>query len=309
MNEDLYQILGVSRDATQEEIRKAYRKRAKELHPDLHPGDKDAERRFQELSAAYSILGDPEKRARYDRGEIDATGAERPQYRFYRQYADADQAGRYTSAAGFGDFEDISDLFSELFGLRRAAGTRAGFRIRGQDRRYHLEIDFLDAVNGAQRRLTLPDGTTLDVTIPAGVQDGTILRLQGKGSPGLDGGPPGDALIEISVRPHPVFRRKGNDIEIDLPLTLYEAVLGAKVEVPTISGRVSLTVPKGSTTGKVLRLRGKGVKPARGPTGDQHVIIKVVLPETIDPELEAFMKQWAEKHSYDPRKELRRAAS
>jgi DnaJ-class molecular chaperone len=125
----------------------------------------------------------------------------------------------------------------------------------------------------------------------------------------LDGGPPGDALIEISVRPHPVFRRKGNDIEIDLPLTLYEAVLGAKVEVPTISGRVSLTVPKGSTTGKVLRLRGKGVKPARGTAGDQHVIIKVVLPETIDPELEAFMKQWAEKHSYDPRKELRRAAS
>lgn len=303
MSEDPYDVLGVARDASQEEIRKAYRKRAKELHPDLHPGDKEAESRFKKVSAAYHLLNDPEQRARYDRGEIDASGAERPQEHFYRHYADVDQSGRYGTSAGMDGFEDISDLFSDLFS-RRGQGCRA----RGQDRHYQMEVDFLDSVRGARRRITLPEGGALDLNIPAGVQDGGTLRLKGKGAPGIGGGPPGDALVEISVRPHPFFRRDGNDIEIDLPITIYEAVLGGKVEVPTVSGRVSMTVPKGSSTGDVLRLRGKGVKPARGRAGDQRVALKVVLPDRIDPELEEFMTRWREAHAYDPRAVLRRAS-
>lgn len=304
MSDDPYKVLGVKRDASQDDIRKAYRELAKKLHPDLHPGDKDAEGRFKSVSAAYHLLNDPEKRARYDRGEIDASGTERPDHQFYRHYADAGQAGRYTSTEGMGGFEDISDIFADLFGQRGGSGAR--FRARGQDSHYHLEVDFLDAINGARRRITFPDGNALDLKIPPGTRDGGTLRLKGKGTPGIGGGPSGDALIEISVRPHRLFRRDGNDIEIDLPLTLYEAVLGAKVEVPTVSGRVVLTVPRGSTTGDVLRLKGKGVKPERGRAGDQRVVLNVAMPETVDPELENFMKSWGRKHAYDPRSELRR---
>lgn len=301
MTDDPYKVLGVPRTATQNEIRKAYRKRAKELHPDLHPGDQQVETQFKELSAAYHLLNDPEQRARFDRGEVDASGAERPDQRFYRHYADADQAGRYTSAAGSREFEDMSDIFSDLFGQGRGR-----FRARGQDLHYQLEVEFLDAVNGARRRITLPDGKTLDLAVPAGTRDGSTLRLKGKGATGIGGGEGGDALIAISVRPHPTFSRKGNDIDVELPVTLYEAVLGAKVEVPTVSGRVAMTVPKGSSSGDVLRLRGKGVKPENGRPGDQHVRLKVVLPEKIDPELERFMDSWRRTHAYDPREALGR---
>jgi len=304
VSDDPYQVLGVSRTATQDEIRKAYRKRAKQLHPDLHPGDKEVEAQFKALSAAYQLLNNPEQRARFDRGEIDASGAERPQQHFYRHYADADEARRYTSSAGASEFEDLSDIFSDLFGRGRGGG---GFQARGQDLHYQLEVEFLDAVNGARRRITFPDGNTLDLTIPAGTRDGSTLRLKGKGAPGAGGGARGDALIQVSVRSHPVFRREGNDIEIDLPITLYEAVLGAKIEVPTISGRVAMSVPKGSSTGKVLRLRGKGVKPQHGPAGDQRIVLNVVLPEKIDPDLERFMEGWRRAHAYDPRETLRRA--
>lgn len=304
MNDDPYNTLGVSRDASQDDIRKAYRKRAKELHPDLHPGDKEAESRFKAVSAAYNLLRNPEQRARFDRGEIDASGTERPEQRYYRHYADADQAGRYTSSAGMGGFDDISDIFSDLF--TRRGGTGADFQAQGQDSHYHLEVDLLDAVNGARRRITFPDGKAIDLNIPAGTRDGSVLRLKGKGARGIGGGDPGDALIEISVRPHRFFRRDGKDIEIDLPLTLYEAALGAKVEVPTVSGRVVMTVPRGSTTGDVLRLKGKGVKPARGRAGDQRVVLKVAMPEEVDSELETFLKGWGKKHAYDPRSDLRR---
>lgn len=310
VSDDPYKVLGVAKDASQEEIAKAYRKLAKELHPDLRPGDKDAEVRFKEVSSAYNLLKDPDQRARYDRGEIDASGAERPEFGFYRQYADTDQGGRYTSAAGFGDFEDLSDLFSDLF-AGQGAGPRAGrqgFRAKGPDMRYHLEVDFLDAANGARQRITLPGGDALDLSIPAGTSSGTTLRLKGKGGPGHGGGPAGDALVEISVKPHPVFRREGKDIVMDLPIRLDEAVLGGKVEVPTISGRVSMSVPKGANTGDVLRLKGKGIRTPKGAAGDQRVVLQVILPDKIDPDLEAFMTRWPARHDYDPRSRLRRVS-
>ena len=303
--DDPYQILGVAKDASQDAIRKAYRKLAKELHPDLNPGNKEAEARFKEVSAANNLLSDPEQRARYDRGEIDASGVERLQQNYYRQYAETDPTGRYTSTAGMGDFEDVSDLFADLFGGRGDA--RGTIRAKGRDLRYQLHVDFLDAVNGAAKRISMPDGTALDLTIPPGIRDGGVLRLKGKGYPGFGGGPAGDALVEIAVRPHPQFSLDGSDIVVELPITIDEAVLGGKVEVPTISGRVAMTVPKGSSTGHTLRLKGKGVKSKSG-VGDQRVILQVVLPDKIDPELETFMTKWREQNHYDPRAKLRSAS-
>ena len=307
MAEDLYAALGVARTATAEEIRKAYRKIAKSSHPDLNPGDKAAEARFKAAQAAYDILGDAEKRARYDRGEIDASGQERAQQQSWRRYADAGEGGRYHSDAGYADFADLSDVFSDLFGRRAGGGAGGGerVRVRGQDRRYHLEVDFLDAVRGATQRITLPDGGTLDVAIPAGVEDGTVLRLRGKGAPGVGGGPAGDALVELAVRPHARFRREGDDIVLELPVTIDEAALGAKIDVPTVGGPVRMTVPKGSNSGDVLRLRGKGVA-RQGRAGDQRVVLKVVMPDRVDPELASFLERWREGHRYDPREALRR---
>jgi DnaJ-class molecular chaperone len=320
MSDDPYKILGVKKDASQDDIRKAYRKLAKELHPDLKPGDKKAEERFKKVAAAYGIVGDAEKRARFDKGEIDATGAERPEQRFYREYAEAPGGRRYRSRAGFEDLADVSDLFSDLFrgggpggpggGPGGGAGGREGATMwaRGRDVLYRLEVDFVDAANGAKRRIAMPDGVTLDVTVPAGTQSGAILRLKGKGGPGLGGGPAGNALVEIAVRPHTVFRRDGDDIVVELPITLDEAVLGAKVAVPTLTGRVTVTVPKGSSGGDVLRLKGKGVQPAKGPAGNQRVVLKIVLPETVDAELATFMDDWRKKHPYDPRTKFGRAS-
>ncbi len=316
MSDDPYTLLGVSKTASDSEIRSAYRKLAKELHPDLNPGDKTAEERFKKISAAYSILGDKEQRARFDRGEIDASGAERPpEQPFYRHYADQGGA-RYHSSAGYEDFGDISDLFEEILRERGASGGGGGaggrggggqgIRMRGQTLHYHLEVDFLDAVNGAKQRITMTDGKAIDLTIPAGTEDGATLRLKGKGGPGIGGGPDGDALIEISVRPHPIFAREGDDILLELPITLYEAVLGGKVEVPTIAGRVKMTIPKDRSSGTTLRLKGKGVKAAGRQAGDQRITLKVVVPDEVDPELEEMMTRWRESHPYDPRAEMGR---
>ncbi len=310
MADDPYSILGVAKTASAEDITKAYRKLAKKLHPDLNPGDKAAEEKFKTITGAYDIVGDEEKRGRYDRGEIDASGQEKPQQRYYREYAGGEDGARYRSAAGFEDIGGFSDLFGDLFGRGGGAGGRGGarFSMRGQDAQYRLDVDFLDAVNGTKTRITLPDGATLDVTIPAGVSDGQVLRLKGKGHPGMGEGESGDALVEVAVRPHAVFKREGDDIVVEVPITFDEAVLGGKVEVPTIGGRVFATVPPGSNTGQTLRLKGRGIKSRSGAAGDQLVRLNVIMPDRIDDELKSFAEKWRASHAYDPRRKLREQA-
>ena len=296
MTEDLYKVLGISRTATDDEIRAAYRKMAKELHPDLNPGDAVAEEKFKKVSAAFRILGDAELRKKYDRGEIDAGGQERPDAQFYREFA----GGRYGSSDRFEENSSFRDIFGDLFGQ----DGNAGFRSRGEDIRYSLDVEFLEAAQGAKKRIKLPDGGTLDMNVPSGVTDGQVLRLKGKGEAGL-GGTKGDALIEISIKPHDFFERDGNNLSLELPITIYEAVLGAKVEVPTLSGRVTLTIPKGSSSGKLLRLRGKGITNSRtNKTGDLLIRLRIILPEEVDTSLSEMMDNWQDNHKYNPRKNL-----
>lgn len=294
---DPYDILGVPRTANADDIRKAYRRLAKTLHPDLNPGDKDAEARFKEASGAYDLLSDAEKRRRFDAGEIDASGAERARQHFYRDFAGAGEPDeRYYSTSGFADFGDADDILSELFGR---SGKR---RMRGGDLHFRLRVDFLSAVNGASERVTLPDGRVIEVAIPPGAGDGQTLRLKGQGEPAPAGGEAGDALVELTIAPHPIFARRGDDILVELPITLSEAVLGAKVRTPTPSGAVMLSVPKNSNSGAILRLKGKGVRRREGGAGDQLVTLKISLPPQPDAALEDFAATWGAK-DYDPRKD------
>ena len=298
-----YDILGVTPGASENDIRKAFRKLAKKLHPDLNPGDKQAENRFKEVNSAYDLLSDPAKRARFDRGEIDAEGRET----FSHAYAGAHGGfgggfnsggfggGPFRTGAGRGDFnfsfsgEPPEDLFEHLFGQQFGGRGKA----RGQDVRAKLNVDFTEAALGAVKRVAV-GGRTLDVTIPAGLSDGQVLRLRGQGETGPGGA--GDVLVEVAVQPHHLFTRKGNDIHLEVPVTLAEAVLGARITVPTLTGRVSVAVPAGANTGTVLRLKGKGVK-----GGDQYVTLRLVLPERIDDELAGFVRDWSARHPYDPR--------
>lgn len=300
---DPYKTLGVAKDASADDIRKAYRNLAKKYHPDLNPGSKTAEDMFKTISGANDLLSDPEKRARFDRGEIDATGEPKPERASYRSYADQGFGGRY-SASGGGD-PGMGDIFADLFAQAHERGSRP---MRGRDASYSLAVEFVDAINGAQQRLTLPDGRTLDVRVPPGMEDGQTLRLRGQGGQGSNGGPDGDALIEVHINPHPLFRRDGDNILLDLPVTLREAVLGGRITVPTVTGAVTMSVPKRSDSGSVLRLRGRGV-PARGskPAGDQLVTLKVVLSEA-DDALETFLKSWTPEHEVDPRRDLTEAS-
>lgn len=317
MSDTPYDVLGVGKTASAEEIKKAYRKIAKESHPDLHPGDAAAEARFKAAGAAFDLLKDPETRARYDRGEIDATGAERPRQQYYRDFAE--QPGNpYREGPRYEGYGDEADIFAEFL-RRHAAGQGGGrgggfggggfeqhaFRARGADAHYALEVPFLEAVNGGSMRITLPGGGDLEVKIPKGVSDGQTLRLRGKGGPGHGGGGAGDAYVTLSIAPHPVFSREGDDIVMVLPVTLDEAVLGAKIEVPTIAGPVKVSVPKGASSGQVLRLRGRGVEPAGRKAGDQRIELKIVMPKTVDEDLARFMEGWRKEHGYDPRKGLK----
>jgi DnaJ-class molecular chaperone len=305
MADDPYGTLGIARDATDKQIRSAFLKLAKTSHPDLNPGDPKAEERFKTINAAHDLLSDPERRARFDRGEIDGDGHERPPpgpppgQRSYREHAQG-PGGRHYSSGFEGDEDDLGDILSGMFGAR----GRAGARREGPDRRYTLAVGFLDAVRGATQRLVLPEGGSLDVRIPPGMQSGQILRLRGKGG---SGEPPGDALIEVDVGSHPVFRRDGRDIHLDLPVSVAEAVLGARVTVPTIDGPVTMTIPEGSDTGTRLRLRGKGV-PAVGdqPAGDAYATLRVMIGPK-DAELARFLRDRTDAPAWNPRTALESA--
>jgi DnaJ-class molecular chaperone len=302
---DLYQRLGVQRGASEAEIKKAYRSLAKQLHPDRNTDNPNAAKRFGEVTAAYDLLSDKDKRARYDRGEIDEEG--NPKMPFGSGgfgggggYGGA-RPGQGGGFEGFqGDTADLSDLFEGLFGGatggRRQSGGFGNFRQRarppqkGADIAYRLTVPFVEAATLAPQRITLADGKTIDLKLPNGLEDGTKIRLAGKGEQGPGGA--GDGLVTISIQPHPFYRREGNDIRMDLPVTLKEAVLGAKVKVPTPEGPVMLTIPKGSSSGKVLRLKGRGFTDKSGKRGDQLVSLEIELPSG-DPELQAFAESWS----------------
>jgi DnaJ-class molecular chaperone len=303
---DPYKILGVNRNASDEELKRAYRKLAKKLHPDLNPGNKKVEAQFKETTAAYDFLSDPDKRRKYDRGEIDENNQPRGfRYSSTRPGGGAQQQQRRTRGYGFGyeDDADFSeDLFGDFFGFGKGAES---IKLKGADVSYQVRVPFLEAVLGTKQRLQLADGKTLEVQLPPGTDTGQTLRLKGQGLPGRGGAPAGDAFIEVTVEPHPVFTRDGNDILVELPITLYEAVLGATLNVPTIDGKVSLKVPAGSNSGTQLRLRGKGVQAGKsGARGDQYVRLVVVLPKEVDPALKSEIEKSARSHPYKVRGKL-----
>jgi DnaJ-class molecular chaperone len=307
---DLYEVLGVARDADTDAIRKAYRKLARKHHPDLNPGDKAAEERFKEISRAWEVLENPERRRNYDEfGEISLeAGFDAEKARQARE-AFGTRFGTAGSAEGFGEefeFGDLDDLMGRYFGGRAQGRT---LRMRGADLEASLELDFLDAVRGGEQRLTLarPGGGSESITvrIPAGVDTGGRLRIPGKGAPGIGGGPPGDLSVALRVRPHRVFRREGRDLTFDLPISVAEAIRGAKVEVPTLDGRATLTIPPGTDSGTRLRLRGKGVpSPRGGPAGDLFARIQIRVPRRLDDSAKAAVDAFERAEDRDLRKEL-----
>jgi DnaJ-class molecular chaperone len=295
---DPYAALGIAKTSSADEVRKAYRTLAKELHPDVRPGDRAAEERFKRATAAFNLLSDPVLRGRFDRGEIDADGNERMGFAGggQRNYARSRAgAGAGPGGPGMGPDFDLGDIFSDLFssgGMGGGGRAGGGFaRMRGRDIRFTLEVEFLDAINGGRRRVSLAEGRTLDVNIPPGVESGQVLRLKGQGGAGVQGGPAGDALVELKIKAHPIFRREGQDVHMDLPISLTEAVEGARVQASTPTGPVQLTIPPGANTGQVLRLKGKGV----AGQGDQMVHLAVHLPDQADEELKKFLKKWPKR--------------
>ncbi len=301
---DPYKVLGVSGEASAAEIKSAYRKLAKELHPDVNPGDTIVEQRFKEVTAAYQLLSDPEKKAQFDRGEINADGSPN------RGFGGRQRAGAGGFGGGFGGFggfdaEDVEDFFGDIFNRQRQQQQRGRtVRMRGKDVNYNIQVGFEEAALGAKRRVKLYDGSMVNVDVPPGTEDGQTLRLRGKGMPGMGGAEAGDAYVEIQVSPHKYFERDGNDIFLEFPVTVTEALLGAKVTVPTIHGPVAVKIPGGSNTGTSLRLNGKGIGGRKGGPGDQYVQLKIMLPDKPDPELNDFVRQWARKGDYDVRKKL-----
>ncbi|NKB59299.1 MAG: DnaJ domain-containing protein [Alphaproteobacteria bacterium] len=278
-----YEVLGVPPSASQADIKSAYRTLAKELHPDMNPGDTIVEQRFKEVTAAYEMLSNEEKRAQFDRGEINPDGSPRMDgmFRQARQ-----------GAAG----ADFEDLVADLFGRRRRPR-----QAKGKSVTYSVHVPFLEAARGGVQRVRLHDGKTIEVNIPPATSDGDSLRLKEQGMPGVGGGPNGDAFVEVQVDPHPYFVRDGLDIRVDVPITLTEAVLGAKVNTPTVHGTVSVAVPEGSSSGRILRLKGRGLE-KDGKKGDEFVRLMIHLPEKTDSKLTEFVRSWTKQSDYDVRK-------
>ena len=312
MARDPYQELGVSRSASTDEIRKAFRKLAKQFHPDTNPGNKAAEDRFKQVSAAFDILGDAAKKKKFDAGEIDADGRET--MRGFgggaggSPFGGGFQRGGFQSRGGADGPEiDLGDLFGDILGRGARGGGGfgggqggGGFSPRGADVKARLDIDLEEAIRGGKKRVAFSDGRTIDVTIPVGAQEGQTLRLKGQGSPGRGG--QGDAMIELTIKPHAIYRREGETLVMDLPISIPDAVLGGKVQAPTPDGPVMVTVPKGANLGQSLRLKGRGLSDSRGKRGDLIARLAPMLPDTIDPELEAFAETWRKERPYKPKK-------
>ena len=331
MARDPYDVLGVSRTANAGEIKKAYRKLAKKYHPDTNADDPKAKERFSEATGAYDLLNDKEKRAQYDRGEIDADG--NPKFAGFEGFHPGGGATRegpggmrwtYTSSGpggggGFGGGPggiDPDDLLSEIFGMGGGRGGFSGFGgagagtrsrpgaqpgVKGSDVSLGVSVDLVEAAKGTTRRVRLPSGKEVDVKIPAGIEDGKQIRLRGQGNPGQMGGIDGDAIVTVKVTPHPLFKVEGQNLRHELPVSLYEAVLGGTVRVPTLEGQVELKIPANSSGGRTLRLKGKGLPKPGGGNGDLYVTLRIVLPEKPDPDLEKLMNDWREAKPYDPR--------
>ncbi|MDB5572359.1 MAG: hypothetical protein JWN93_3542 [Hyphomicrobiales bacterium] len=314
---DPYTILGVSKSASADDVKKAYRKLAKKFHPDQNADDPKAKEKFSEASAAYEILGDAEKRGKFDRGEIDAEG--KPKFTGgFEGFRNPRGAGAGAAGAQPGwqhfDFDvgggaagarrggfDPSDIFSDLFGGGRR-GARSGGAVKGEDVTAVVTVPLTRAVKGGEARVTLPTGRTLDVNIPAGIESGQQIRLRGQGQASPMGGQPGDMILTVEIAPHPLFKVDGRDLRIDLPVTVYEAALGGKVQTPTLDGAVEMSIPPGSA-GRTLRLRGKGLpKTGEKPAGDLFVTPRIALPEKLDAAQEQAMKAWRDEKPYDPRR-------
>ena len=302
MARDPYLELGVSRSASQDDIRKAFRKLAKQYHPDANPGDSSAEEKFKRVSGAFDIVGDEEKRKKFDRGEIDAEGRE--QSPFGRGAGSGGWSPRGPAGGQGPDGVDLNDILGEMFGRSGGGGRNpggfGGFSTKGQDVRAKIDIDLEDAIRGAKKRIAFSDGRTIEVAIPKGAQEGQTLRLKGQGAPGRGGA--GDALIELNIRTHAIYRREGDTLIMDVPITVPDAVLGGKVEAPTPDGNVALTVPKGSNSGQQLRLKGRGFIDAKGKRGDLVARLVVTLPDVAGPELEQFAQEWKAKRPYTAKK-------
>lgn len=295
MAQDPYHVLGVARGASADEIRKAYRRLAKQYHPDRNPGNAAAEERFKQVARAFDIVGDDAKRGRFERGEIDAEGNERQRGPFSGGGWDGRARPRGPAPAEGGpSAEDISDMFADFFGQRTGGPGRAAPRPqKGADIRYRLAVEFVDAARGGSRRVRLPDGRSVEVAIPEGLRDGQTLRLRGQGQPGVAGGPPGDVLVEMTVKPHAVFQLQGDVLLLDVPVTLKEAVLGARVEIPTLRGTLAIRLPPNTSSGTAFRLREKGIKdPRTGGYGDLIARTRIVLPREPDAALAAFVEAW-----------------
>lgn len=307
MSKSPYDILGIKKNASDDEIKVAYRKLAKKYHPDLNPDNPKADERFKEASAAHDFLKDKDKRAAFDRGEIDAqgqpqwgggaqTGAQGQQRQYYRDHANTSASDRYQTSGNINP-EELEGIFGSMFGNRQGgAGYEDLFRQQqSADVHYRFDIDFIEAALGAKKQVTMPNGKTLKISIPEGIKEGQKLRLKGQGNT-LPDGREGDAYAEIHINPHKFFTRKGNDVYSSLPIGIHEAILGSNIKVETVHGPVHIKIPKGTDSGKNFRVKNKGIK-----GGHHYVDVKIVMPENIDETLEKSIADWAKNNSYNPR--------